>query len=655
MVLVGAVTGLGFFLLEAGLILRGESVGLRVDLRGPVAAFFGAVRPQLPGLLGRIVLLYLAGGGLLALAAAGLTSLLALRTGVGRRLAAVAEAGVLLSLLVAWKAVHRPALFDDLPPLTSLLGWLVDRVHPWQVAAVAAGWGALHLGVWLVRSPLRLPHQTLRIAGAGAALVALGSVGATAVPAAPAHPLLILIGVDAFRPDRLTALGSPRPVAPVLDGLVASATLFTNAHTPIAQTEPAWRSLLTARWPQHTGVRYPLTPDRELVPLPTFPQRLAEAGFQTVFHTDCSRFHYEGPASGFASRVQPPRGAINFLLEKLRFRGVGVLGDHRLGAWLLPELIENRALAGIHDPLGYADRLADDWVTRARRGPALLAFHATAAHFPGDPVYPFYRRFVPPEQPLRRRLRMVYAPIGTDRTSSWTREGTEALYDELLAQADAQVGILLDRLRGAGLYDQATVVVFSDHGESFHASHPELAGATPVHGARLQEEENRILLAVKLPHQQRPARIDSLVRLIDVGPTLLELAGSAPLSGAAGLSLLPLLRGEEEPPRLLYAETGFTHALPSAFDPGHLVGAPRAFEAYALGEAGVVEMSPAAALSTLREKDVGAYDGRHWLIRSPRSDGSVEERCTGACERLRAFLATVSPLPHSPPQAGPGL
>ncbi|MDQ3264645.1 MAG: sulfatase-like hydrolase/transferase [Myxococcota bacterium] len=655
MVLAGAVTGLGFFGLEAGLILRGESVGLRVDLRGPLAAFFGAVRPQLPGLLGRIALLYLAGGVVLALSAVGLAWLLGLRTVAGRGLAAVAEAWVLLCLLVAWKAVHRPALFDDLAPLSPLLGWLVDRVQPGQVVAVAVGWGALHLGAWLIRSPVRLPGKTLWVAGAGVLLVAWASVGTGPVPAPPAHPLLILIGVDAFRPDRLTALGSARQVAPVLDGFVSSATLFTNAHTPIAQTEPAWRSLLTARWPQHTGVRYPLTPDREMVPLPTFPQRLGEAGYQTVFHTDCSRFHFEGPASGFAARVQPPRGAINFLLEKLRFRGVGVLGDHRLGAWLLPELIDNRAVAGIHDPLGYADRLADDWVSRARRGPALLAFHATAAHFPGDPVYPFYRRFVPVDQPLRRRLRMVYAPIGADPASNWTREGTEALYDELLSQADAQVGILLDRLRRAGLYDRATIVVFSDHGESFHASHPALAGATPVHGARLQEEENRILLAVKLPHQQRPARVDSLVRLIDVGPTLLELAGSAPLSFAEGLSLLPLLRGEAVPPRLLYAETGFTHALPSAFDPGHLVGAPRAFEAYALGEAGVVEMSPAAALDTLREKDTGAYDGRHWLIRSPQSDGTVQERCTGDCDRLRAFLATVSPPPHSPPQVGTGL
>jgi len=451
-VLAGTFLGLGLFLLEGALILRGESAGFKMNLQGPAAVLFAAVRPQLPGLLGRIALLYLGGGVLLAAASVGLSRLLLPGRGVWP--VALLEGAVLTALLCAWKAVHRPALFDDLPVFHPVLRWLVDGVLPWQVAALAAGWGALHLMVWLARTGARLPQKSARFAVAGAALLA-GVLAATARPALPPrgapHPLVILIGVDAFRPDRLSALGAARPVAPVLDRLVAGATLFTNAHTPIAQTEPAWRSLLTARWPHRTGVRFPLTPDAALLPQDTFPARLAEAGYQTAFHTDCSRFHYEGAASGFQARVQPPRGALNFLLEKLRFRGVGVLGDHRLGAWLLPELIDNRALAGIHDPMGYAERLADDWVRRAERGPALLAFHATAAHFPGDPVFPFYRLYVSPQQPLHRRLRMTYAPIGTDREPGWTRQGSEALYDELLAQADAQLGVLLRRLQDRGL------------------------------------------------------------------------------------------------------------------------------------------------------------------------------------------------------------
>src|SRR5205807_334565 len=102
------------------------------------------------------------------------------------------------------------------------------------------------------------------------------------------------------------------------------------------------------------------------------------------------------------------------------------------------EMVENRALAGLYDPLAYARRMASR-IDGAE--PTLFAFHSTAAHFPGDPVYPFYRREVPATAPLQRRLRMYFTPIadgGKAAPSGWSRADSEALYDELLAQGDAQ-------------------------------------------------------------------------------------------------------------------------------------------------------------------------------------------------------------------------
>ena len=93
-----------------------------------------------------------------------------------------------------------------------------------------------------------------------------------------------------------------------------------------------------------------------------------------------------------------------------------------------------------------------------------------------------------------------------------------------------------------------------------------------------------------------------------------------------------------EPPRLLYAETGYTHASPAAFDKGHLADAPRTFEAYVVRDNGLVEMSAAAHPLVIAEKDIGAFDGTRWLVRSPRADGTILERCDDGCEHLRAFL-----------------
>jgi arylsulfatase A-like enzyme len=457
----------------------------------------------------------------------------------------------------------------------------------------------------------------------------------------------VLLGVDAFRPDRLKALGGRGDVAPNIETFLQDATLFTNAWTPIAQTEPAWRSLLTARWPHRTGVRYPLTAESRWLPATTFAEVLTEAGWHTEFATDCSRFHYQPSSAGFVERRQPPHGAINFALEKMRFRALGVVADNALGAAWLPEVIDNRALAGIHDPAGYARRLAGDLLDAPENRPSLLAFHAAAAHFPGDPVYPFYRKFVRADASLERRLRMFFSPVdGRSRAEpdGWGRADSEALYDELLSQADAQVGVILEGLRRRGLYERATIIVFSDHGESFHGDRPELAGATPVHGARLSAEENQVLLAIKLPGRRPAEHVDALVRLVDIGPTILDLAGLPPLHDVDGTSLLPVLEGRPMPSLRLYAETGFTHANPSVLDPGHAEYAARTFEAYRIRPDGVVEMNDAAHEAAIREKDVGAFDGRNWIIRSPRSDGTIREApaCTAETRLLARWLEETS-------------
>ncbi|WP_223634521.1 sulfatase-like hydrolase/transferase [Corallococcus sp. EGB] len=641
---LGALLGLLLFAAETAWLLKAGVVGVDMPLDGPYAALAAAVRPLLPDVVLRVVAVYVVAGGLLGLAAAVLASAWT-RRGGWVALAVMVPHWLVLLLLWAWdRALARPALFDDLPAARPALAWLVEHGEPWQARAAAGAWVAVHLVVLAVRRVRALSR--LGASGGAAArrvervvsavvvtVVVVLAVAVTVRRVGPSvrQPLVVLIGIDAFRPDRLGATG--RGVAPHVERFLQDATLFTRAYTPVAQTEPAWRSLLTARWPFRTGVRYPLTPDARLVLAPTFAQRFAEAGWRTVFATDCSRFHFEGPASGFATRWQPPRGALNFALEKLRYRALGLFADNAVGAAWVPEFIDNRALAGIHDPMGYARRLSDGLVAEAGEGPLLFAFHATAAHFPGDPVYPFYRRYVSSSEPLERRLRMHFAPVAPGAKGAWSREGAEGLYDELLAQADAQVGTLLDALRASGRYDDALIVLMSDHGESFHADRPDLAGATSVHGARLGDEENRILLAVKLPGGRGGglSQVDALARLVDVGPTLLDLAGLGGLPEADGASLGPLLRGESRPLAPLYAETGYTHVSPEVFDPGHWPGAPRTFDAYRLRPDGVVEMGEEAGEAVLREKDTGAFDGLRWVVDRPQADGSVHRGCSGDC------------------------
>ncbi|HZR11317.1 MAG TPA: sulfatase-like hydrolase/transferase [Myxococcales bacterium] len=634
--LAGAAAGLALFAVETVFVVRSGQAVLDFDATGAAHAAVTAARPALVLLLLRIAVAYCVAGAGVGLAAGALARDTT-RTRTGFALLWAADAVVLCGLS-AWAAcIRRPALFEDIAALRPLLGWIVRHGHPWQPAAAAALVFAAHLP----RSQ-RPARALLRGSISVCAMLIPRAAASLNAPAAPA-PLVVLIGIDAFRPDRIEGDSLRRHLAPNLERFLDDAVRFDRAYTPIAQTEPAWAAMLTASWPWRTGVRHPLTSDAQRAALPTLASTFAAASFHTTFATDCSRFNWQGPGTGFESRLQPPRGAVNFALEKLRYHGLGVFVATRLGSWWLPEVADNRALPGFYDPYGYARRLADRLAAEARAGPALFAYHDTVPHYPGDVAYPFYRRH--PDAPLR----MSYALPGGDLAGREDRARREELYDELLSEADAQLGILLDRLRAEGRYDSALIVVFSDHGEGFQPDLPGLAQAIPVHGARLSDDENRILLAFKPPRGSGISggrTVHDLVRLIDLAPTVLEASGLPPLAQGDGVSLMPLLRGASLPPLWLYAETGYTHIAPDAFDADHFTGGPRGFDAYRVRAGGAIEMSGPAHDLAMREKDLGAYDGRGWLIRSRRADGTMQTRCRGECAPgLAAWLdrATRSP------------
>jgi hypothetical protein len=96
------------------------------------------------------------------------------------------------------------------------------------------------------------------------------------------------------------------------------------------------------------------------------------------------------------------------------------------------------------------------------------------------------------------------------------------------------------------------------------------------------------------------------------------------------------------PPLRLYAETGYTHVAPDAFDPEHFSGGTHGIDAFQVRGDGAVEMNDRAHSLAMREKDVGALDGTGWLVRAPRADGTVRESCAGTCSAdLHEWLASV--------------
>ncbi len=118
-----------------------------------------------------------------------------------------------------------------------------------------------------------------------------------------------------------------------------------------------------------------------------------------------------------------------------------------------------------------------------------------------------------------------------------------------IAFADAQLGRLLAAL-DARFPDRATLVaVTSDHGESL-GEHGE-----PTHSYGVYDATQHVPLLLAGPGVPVGRVVGAQVRLVDVAPTLLALAGAPPLVPAEGRSLEPLWAGREDAPRTAYLET----------------------------------------------------------------------------------------------------
>lgn len=93
-------------------------------------------------------------------------------------------------------------------------------------------------------------------------------------------PNVILIVVDALRPDHLGCYGYGLPTSPMIDRLAADGTVFETAIAQASWTKASFASLLTSRYPFQTGVTnwFSILPDT----IPTLQETLAAAGYETV-------------------------------------------------------------------------------------------------------------------------------------------------------------------------------------------------------------------------------------------------------------------------------------------------------------------------------------------------------------------------------------
>ena len=125
-----------------------------------------------------------------------------------------------------------------------------------------------------------------------------------------------------------------------------------------------------------------------------------------------------------------------------------------------------------------------------------------------------------------------------------------SLYNFGVTAADAGVAKIVAALRAQKLYDNTLVVIAADHGQAL-GNHGE-----QTHGIFLYDDTVHVPLLIKLPGAPSPAkRISTHVGLIDIAPTILEIAGMPVPAQMQGQSLMRAAKGGADQP--VYSRTQF--------------------------------------------------------------------------------------------------
>lgn len=326
-------------------------------------------------------------------------------------------------------------------------------------------------------------------------------------------PNIVLIGIDSLRADHMSVHGYGRNTTPHIAKFAEEGTLFENNFSPHIPTTSAYANMLTGLdcfRTQVVALRHQGEMHEGAVPLQKI---LKDAGYTTTcvgfsspsvreFDTylDFSGWH-PGP-DGFSHKAE------------------------NLNEVTIPEL---ERLAKLDQPFFLFMRHMDP-------------------HSPYLPPPPFQRLFYHGDEcdPSKTSMRpvMEFKPF-CDYFASWMPEGITdaayevAQYDGAVAYMDACIANVFTTLETLGLVENTIVVLTADHGETLD----EHECWFDHHGT--YDNTLHVPLIIRYPGKVPTGiRVNGYCRLIDIVPTVLDLAGIASDLSFDGASLMPMARGE---------------------------------------------------------------------------------------------------------------
>ena len=377
---------------------------------------------------------------------------------------------------------------------------------------------------------------------------------------------------------------------PYLDALSSRSTLFLNNHTQQAICGPSRASIMTGKRPDYTKVRDLKTKMRDMVPdIVTIPQYLKDQGYYTVglgkiFDPRCvDEFRdkpswsvpfvpahkldypddYGPPAIGFYQNPEI-KEKIRILRNEAKFKGEKNLGKYVRDRYKPPFAMSNAPDAAYVDGAlaVEANKLLDEFQTQTSR-PFFLAVGFKRPHLPFTAPKKYWDLYDASKIEISKyqqnsengpniayhssgELRSYITPEITYEISKNNRVIlSEDLQINLIhgyyastSFIDAQIGKIMAKLKATGLDKNTIIVVWGDHG--WHLGDH---GLWNKHSNF--EQATRSPLIIYDPRVEKPIKITSPTEFVDLFPTLCDALGLEIPTNLDGVSLFPLVKGEQ--------------------------------------------------------------------------------------------------------------
>ncbi len=306
-------------------------------------------------------------------------------------------------------------------------------------------------------------------------------------PKPVSQPDVFIYLIDALRADHLGCYGYDRPTSPRIDAFAQEAVLFEQAQTTVTWTRAAVTSLLTGLYSSAHGVMYKTNKlDSNLT---TLSEVLKKSGYQTCAITTNTQVRRKfGLGQGFD----------RFEFENLQ----------------TPDWVNKRVEA---------------FLSKARPdSPIFMYLHSIEPHAPYAPQPDTFSRF---DRGFNGSCDGSMKALKRLKETKWFDPNPSPddighlidLYDAEIFDNDAGFGEFLSLLRKSGRYDNALIILVSDHGEAFREH------GMITNGKILNKEVMHIPLIIRFPNDRFAGRrFEQPVSLIDIFPTIIAQTNCVP-------------------------------------------------------------------------------------------------------------------------------